>query len=347
MRRSQRSSETGYSVVTQVLQNRASAKQVYFELHVLPHPIEMKKLNLTILIFACTAALATFFYFAQHIKMLESKRADDFASTQVATSPKDGVSAFGTLEPADDVHILAGPMNELGGAPRVKSILVSEGSRVSKGQVLVIFDNKERLYAEKDKIQREINGKRTEIQILSTNIKRFAPLSLEGLFPLSDYEDKKVRLATFESQLQGLLGSLKAIEARIDTDTVIRSPISGYVLRINARPGERPDSLGVVEIGDISKMQAVIQVDESDITSIAVGQKALIKSENGSFNGTLNGFVNSVGLAVSSRKKLSNNPSVDSDPEKRVIDVRVILVPDAIDRVKRLTGAKVSAFIEN
>ncbi len=192
--------------------------------------------------------------------MQEDQRADAFASEQVATSPKDGVSAFGTLEPAGDVHILAGPMNELGGAPRVKSILVSEGTRVLKGQVLVIFDNKERLYAEKEKIQREIRGKRAEIQILSTNIRRFAPLSLEGSFPLSDYEDKKVRLATFESQLQELLGSLKAIEARIDTDTVIRSPISGYVLSVNARPGERSGSQGIIEIGNISRMQAVIQV---------------------------------------------------------------------------------------
>jgi HlyD family secretion protein len=307
----------------------------------------MKKLNLTILTLSSTAALATFFYIGQRVKMQEAQRAADFASTQVASSPKDGVSAFGTLEPADDVHILAGPMNELGGAPRVKSILVSEGTRVLKGQVLVIFDNKERLYAEKAKIQREIIGKSAEIQILSTNIKRFAPLSLEGSFPLSDYEDKKVRLATFESQLQELVGSLKAIEARIDTDTVIRSPISGYVLRINARPGERSGSQGVIEIGNISKMQAVIQVDESDINSIATGQKALIKSENGSFDGTLHGFVSSVGLAVSSRKKLTNNPSIDSDPEQRVIDVRILLVPDSSDRVKRLTGAKVSAFIEH
>lgn len=306
----------------------------------------MKTLNVIVIASAALLGLVASFSLGQQLQRQQAKRASEYASNQLATYQKNAVSAFGTLEPFADVHVLAGPLNELGGAPRVKQILVSEGNNVSKGQILVVFDNKDRLYAERAKLIREIVSKQAEIKILQSNIIRFVPLARDGSYPLSDFEDKKVRLASFQSQLQELLGALKSINTRIESDTVIKSPINGSVLRVNARPGERPGTQGVLEVGNISRMQAVVQVDEGDIGSVRVGQKAIIKSENRSFNESLRGVIGSVGLSVTSRKKLTNNPAVDIDPEERVVDVRIFLDTSSSLRVKRLTGAKVNAYIE-
>ena len=66
--------------------------------------------------------------------------------------------------------------------------------------------------------------------------------------------------------------------------TTITSPIDGTITRINAEVGElvmtgtmnNPGTV-IMEIGDLSQMLLVAQVDEADVGKIEVGQKATIK----------------------------------------------------------------------
>lgn len=66
--------------------------------------------------------------------------------------------------------------------------------------------------------------------------------------------------------------------------TTITSPIDGTIIRINAEVGElvmtgtmnNPGTV-IMEIGDLSQMLLVAQVDEADVGKIEVGQKATIK----------------------------------------------------------------------
>ena len=63
------------------------------------------------------------------------------------------------------------------------------------------------------------------------------------------------------------------------------------VLKIHSRVGERPGSDGVMEVGASQSMEALVEVYESDINRISIGQSVTLISENGGFKGTLEGRV--------------------------------------------------------
>ena len=66
--------------------------------------------------------------------------------------------------------------------------------------------------------------------------------------------------------------------------TTIRSPINGTIIRLNAEVGElvmtgtmnNPGTV-ILEVGDLSQMLLVAEVDEADVGKLAVGQKATVK----------------------------------------------------------------------
>ena len=260
--------------------------------------------------------------------------------------PSQAVSGLGTLQPVSDVYVLAGPMGQFGGAPRIKSILAKEGERVSKDQVIVIFDNSSEFASESDRIAVSIASKKTEIQLLETQIRRFERLSKTGAYPIADLEEKKVRLAGFHAQLREQQGALRTYNERILPETVIRAPLSAVILKIHNRVGERAQPGGVLESGNTDQMQAVLQVDEGDIEFIRPRQTVAIKSENGAFSETLHGSVQSVGLMVKAKKRLGIDPALDSDSEERVIEVKVLLDRKSSQRTRQLTGVKVMGVID-
>ena len=250
------------------------------------------------------------------------------------------VAALGTLQPSGDVHLLAGPILQQGGAPRVRSILVQEGIRVYKGELVATFDNFERAHSEKNRILANIDSKKLEIAVLESETKRYRQLEQKGAFSSSDLEARELKLLELKAQLRELRSFLLEIDTRI-VDSELRSPVDGYVLKVNAKVGERPSESGVMEIGNSDIMEAVLQVDEGDIKNIKVGMPVKISSENGAFTADLKATVNQVGIKVESRKLISNNPNSDTDQEDRVIEVRATLSSDSSGKVRDLVGVKV------
>ena len=122
-------------------------------------------------------------------------------------------------------------------------------------------------------------------------------------------------------------------------DTVLRAPLDGTVLRIHARVGERPGDKGILELGANARMEALLEVYESDIARVRLGQRVTITSENGGFHGRLEGTVSRISPQVRQREVLSTDPSGDADA--RIVEVRVRLEPEALQRVRNLAGLKV------
>lgn len=127
-------------------------------------------------------------------------------------------------------------------------------------------------------------------------------------------------------------------------NTELRAPIDGTVLRIQARPGERPGDEGILELGNSERMEAVVEVYESDIGRVRLGQSVRLTSENGGFDGTLTGQVSRISPQVRQRELLSTDPTGDADA--RIVEVRVRLDPEDARRVQDLTGLKVIAKLE-
>ena len=107
-------------------------------------------------------------------------------------------------------------------------------------------------------------------------------------------------------------------------------PIGGTAVHDVDRPG--PAS---------QRMQARIEVYESDISRISIDQPVTLTSENGGFQGELRGRVASITPQVQQRQVLSTDPTGDADA--RVVKVTVALDQRDAERVSRLSGLKVIA----
>ncbi len=300
----------------------------------------LKRSGLLLLVFGIGFGAAS--WIARHKQLRDPVKRPNHNLSMVTSNSKLGsVSGLGTIEPVGEVHNLAAPITQLGVAPRITSINVAEGDSVNQNQILATFDNLPQLLAETARIKANVEKKKIEIDILETQTGRFEQLVQTGSLPIVDLEERKIRLAGFQSQLQELMGAMNTSNERLISDTVIRSPINGIVLKTNARIGERAQADGVFEIANTNKMQGIIQVDEADISSIRIGQAVILRSENGAFRSNLNGKVRSISLKVTYKKKLGQDPILDPGLEKRVIEVKVDLDPESSQKTRRLTGIKI------
>lgn len=255
----------------------------------------------------------------------------------------ESVSALGRLEPAGDVRKLAAPMGSMGGSPRISSLSVQEGDRVKRGQILATFDNRPGLLADLAAINARIGTLDRSIAMQRREVSRYREASREGAASMVLLEEKQDELVTFEGQRRQALAEKRGIEVDLK-DSQLRSPIDGTVLRVYARPGERPGSDGILSVGASDRMEAIAEVYESDIGRIRLGQSASLISENGGFSGKLKAEVLRISPQIRQRDVLSTDPTGDADA--RIVEVRLALDPVDAKRVQQLSGLKVIARFE-
>lgn len=249
----------------------------------------------------------------------------------------DAISALGRLEPAGDIRNLAAPMSEMGGSPRISELLVQEGDSVTAGQLLARFDNRPSLLARRSLERSRIANLNRRVAVLEREVNRYRQLARNGAVAASELETRELTLL----ELQGNLREARDQIARTETDLVnseLRAPISGTVLNVEARAGERPGDKGILQIGASDRMEVVAEVYESDIRRVKLGQTASISSENGGFDGSLRARVIRISPQVQQREVLATDPTGDADA--RVVEVRLALDPADTAKVRNLTGTK-------
>jgi HlyD family secretion protein len=213
------------------------------------------------------------------------------------------VSASGKIEPKRSVNISADTMG------RVTELLVNEGDRVTRGQFLLQIDPKslrtrvesgqaglEAARAALDQLRTSIEAARQNLALARETLRRQRELWAEQLTPREALDraenDVKLREAELREREQQLrsqelrLGQERAAleSARYDLSKVrIESPIDGIVTRRNIEEGETVvigtmNNAGTVllTIADMSVIQAEVEVDETDIPSVAMGQVAVV-----------------------------------------------------------------------
>ena len=251
-----------------------------------------------------------------------------------------GVAALGQLVPMGEVRKLASPISQFGSFPRIEEILVQEGDYVKEGSILAIFENQKKLKANLLKSQKLIETNQREISLKKDQIKRYKLASERNAYSIVSLTQKENELLKLEKQKIIYNSDKTSIEIDL-FNTKLRSPIDGYILSINTRAGERSNSEGIMEIGASQKMQALIEVYESDIDRVFLDQNVELISENGGFDETLMGKVIRINPQVKQRKVLSTDPTGDADA--RIIKVLVGLDDKSISRVKSFAGMKVIA----
>ena len=259
---------------------------------------------------------------------------EDFVPTITA------VAALGQLSPSGEIRQLAAPISQFGSSPRIVEILVSEGDFVNKGDVLAIFENREKLEADLERFNNLINVINDEITLKEEQIKRYELALSKDAYSFVQLSQRKDELLKLQKQKINYIGDKNNIEIDL-FNSKLRSPIDGFILGINTRVGERPKNEGILEIGSSQKMEALIEVYESDIDRVFISQNVELTSENGGFQNTLRGKVIRISPQVKQRKVLSTDPTGDAD--SRIIEVLVKLDKESIDIVQNYAGMKVIA----
>lgn len=136
----------------------------------------------------------------------------------------------------------------------------------------------------------------------------------------------------------------KADLARAEGDldkAVVKSPVDGTVLTIHIRAGEKPAAQGIMNVGNIDKMTAEIEIYQTQIGQVAIGDTVTLSAE--ALAQPLTGTVRRLGLEVGRQVLTEANPAANTDA--RVVKVYADLDAASSERAKRYTNLQVTARI--
>lgn len=161
---------------------------------------------------------------------------------------------------------------------------------------------------------------------------------------LSRYEtgdiDSQVDVVVAARNLEAARAELERAISDQDEAT-IRAPIAGTVLTIHLRPGEKPGSEGVMNIGNIDRMTAEVDIYQSQIGTVSLGDAVEILAE--ALPRPLHGKVSKIGLEVNRQSRIDDDPAANTDA--RVVEVTVLLDEASSTTASRYTNLKVTARI--
>ncbi len=154
-------------------------------------------------------------------------------------------------------------------------------------------------------------------------------------------EVRVVDVEAAQAQVDLAIVAVEQARAQLDLATV-RAPQNGVVLDIHTRPGELVSTEGIVELGRTSQMTALLEVYETDIGRVKVGQFTKLFSD--SRPEALTGKVIEIGSKVQRQNVVNSDPSANIDA--RVVEVRVQLDEASVQKVVGLTNLQVTGEIQ-
>jgi HlyD family secretion protein len=232
---------------------------------------------------------------------------------------------------------------------KVAQLLIDEGDDVVRGQVLLRLEpdlyqaavsrNEASLaQAEAQQTQQEANllqAERDLNRLLSLRARD--SLLVSGL----QVDDARTRVdiavATVSSSEYGVAQWRASVEEAEDqlSKTIFRAPMDGKVTRLNVEEGQtviigtmnNPGSL-VLTISDLSVIEVVVQVDETDVPGISLGDSAFIRIDafgDQEFSGRVTEIGNSA----------INPPTQQAAGQQAAIDFEVVMTLDVNEALLR------------
>lgn len=140
------------------------------------------------------------------------------------------------------------------------------------------------------------------------------------------------------------LDAARADLARAERDgdkAAVRAPVAGTVLTIHVRPGERPGAEGVLNLGDLSRMTADVEVYQTQVGRVGLGAPVELTAD--ALPQPLHGEVTRIGLEVGRQTLIDADPAANTDA--RVVTVTVALDEESTAIARRFTNLQVTARI--
>jgi len=246
------------------------------------------------------------------------------------------VTASGNIRPRRTVNISSDV------SARVAELLVDEGQDVVQGQVLLRLEPDQYeaalsrtqaslAQAQAQQTQQEANLLRTQRDLDRLLALRSRDSILVSRQQIDDgHTNLDVSEATLASARHGVSQAQAAVEEATEqvSKTIFIAPMDGRVTRLNVEEGEtviigtmnNPGSL-VLTISDLSVIEVVVQVDETDVPQISLGDSATIRIDAFS-NEYFSGQVTEIGNSA------INPPSQQSAGQQAAIDFEVVITLD-------------------
>ena len=160
-------------------------------------------------------------------------------------------------------------------------------------------------------------------------------------------EVRPVDVKVAQTEVDNAIAAVKRAQTELE-QAYIRSPMSGRILEIHTRVGEKilssenTTETGIADLGQTDQMVAVAEVYQSDIGKVRLGQQAVITGQ--AFPQELRGTVSQIGLQVNRQNVFSNEPGQNLD--RRVVEVKIRLNPEDSKRVAAFTNLQVICAIQ-
>ena len=251
---------------------------------------------------------------------------------------------------------------------RVTEMLVEEGADVVEGQVLLRLDPT-RFQASLSRSQAALLQARAQVAQARANYlqaerdaQRLGELRARDSLLVSrqDLENaqtqEEVQRSLVESAEYGVSQSEAAVEEAQDNlaKTIIRAPMAGRVTRLNVEQGEtvivgtmnNPGSL-VLTVSDLSVMEVVLEVDETDVPEIQLGDSAAVDLDafpDRKFAGVVTEIGNSAIRSPSASAGTGQTPTIDFEVVVTLQDGEVELRPDLSATADLVTATRDDAL---
>jgi HlyD family secretion protein len=256
------------------------------------------------------------------------------------------VTASGNIRARLAVDISADVMG------RVIELNVEEGDDVARGEVLLRIDPSQleaavsRAQASLSQAQAQVAQQRANLIRAERDFRRIEALWTRDstLVSPQQVEDAQTTMEVNSSLLEAAeYGVSQAQAALAETNdqlskTIIRAPISGKVTRLNVEAGEtvvigtmnNPGSL-ILTISDLSVVEAVVEVDETDVPEITLGDSAVVELDafpGRQFAGRVTEIGNSAIVPPSTTAGTGQTAAIDFEVVITLEDPDVQLRPD-------------------
>ncbi|MBI2222583.1 MAG: efflux RND transporter periplasmic adaptor subunit [Acidobacteria bacterium] len=262
------------------------------------------------------------------------------------------VSASGKIQPKRSVNISADTMG------RVVDLAVEEGQNVTRGQFLLQIDPRNlqtrvesgeagvrASQAQLEQMRVALESARTAYTLAQDTVARQRELWKQGLTTKENLDraetearQREIEVRNQEKQIETLrirAGQERAnlANARYDLSKVrIESPIDGIVTRRNIEEGEtvvigtmNNPGTQLLTIADMSIIEAEVEVDETDIPSVRLGQPAKITIDampDRTFTGKVTEIGNSPIQAAQTGQRQATNFKVVVTADAQIPEVR-------------------------
>lgn len=251
---------------------------------------------------------------------------------------------------------------------RVAELRVEEGDEVAEGEILLRLDPAQpraatsRAQAALSQAQAQAAQQEANLIRARRDLQRLQSLweADSLLVSRQQLEDAETNVQVAERQLDALEHGVSQARAALDeardrlSKTTIRAPISGRVTRLQVEEGEtviigtmnNPGSL-ILSISDLSVMEAVMEVDETDVPEISLGDSAVVRLDafpDRTFAGRVTEIGNSSIRPPSSVAGTGQTATIDFEVVITLIEPGVALRPDLSATADIITETRENAI---